>query len=358
MNESLVQWTLLNNLNILKRYLKYNISKKVGQELTTDYGRVDFILENITGNYLLVELETVMNKTKLNYCCNQILNYKNIKFQKPTDYCILFASETNTAIKTELKHFCIDNDILDKTYPLTDVKKLYLKTVEKLSKTFGLALPQPKNYTICYLRWLNKIIKPFNDFFKSELNFNEIYTPFSGKTNFNCYLKLATDFEMIETDGIYYKITGYGKKYLDNLNPLVAKTINISSVDLTNEQRRLLLTILTNGIWTTHKVNIYWFLKFIEITNGNWLPKRKNFDKSKLELVNSLFGVNYKSRSMYEFLNFVCNWCIELGLVEKINSTAYYERIYLTPLGIEISGIFNLDIGLKRNRLNLNFKYL
>jgi hypothetical protein len=49
---------------------------------------------------------------------------------------------------------------------------------------------------------------------------------------------------------------------------------------------------------------------------------------------------------------------MELGLVERITSGTEYDRVYLTPLGIEINNIFSLDLQLKKSRLNLNFKYL
>ena len=61
---------------------------------------------------------------------------------------------------------------------------------------------------------------------------------------------------------------------------------------------------------------------------------------------------------MYEFLNFACNWCMELGLVETIKSASNYDRIYLTPSGIDINNSFSPDLQLKKNRLHLNFKYL
>ena len=47
---------------------------------------------------------------------------------------------------------------------------------------------------------------------------------------------------------------------------------------------------------------------------------------------------------MNEFLNFACNWCMELGLVETIKSASNYDRIYLTPLGIDINNIFSPDL--------------
>ncbi|HRS11252.1 MAG TPA: hypothetical protein P5068_08715 [Sedimentisphaerales bacterium] len=60
------------------------------------------------------------------------------------------------------------------------------------------------------------------------------------------------------------------------------------------------------------------------------------------------------SRSMAE----VGDLCAELELVERMRTGPAYDRLYLTPLGIEASNIFGLDIQTKRGRLNLSFKYL
>ena len=363
MNESLVQWTLLNNLDFLGKALDFNIASKKGQEVTTDFGRIDFILEDFKKNEIIVELETVLdNKSKLDYCFNQVLNYKNVSFADNTGYCILYASETKKQSKNLIDKFGNKNDVLIRSYSLNEVKHLYTKTVEKLSLSFGLALPKPKDYTICYLRWLNKILKPFYDFSKDTLTADELAHYFTSPTttNFRCYLRLTLDFEMIETDGEYYSITSNGKEYISNFNPIIFDSASprLSSIDLMNEQKRLLLKILTDGIWTVHKVNIYWFLRFIEVTNGEWIPNVKDFAQQKLDLVNGLFGVSYRKRTMYELLNFTCNFCTELGLVERIKSNGSYDRIFLTPLGIEVNNIFSLDLQIKKNRLNLNFKYL
>ncbi|NIR52348.1 hypothetical protein GWO43_27290 [candidate division KSB1 bacterium] len=205
-------------------------------------------------------------------------------------------------------------------------------------------------------------MKPFKDHSKDRLSVDEIATYFTSykTTNFRCYRRLALDFEMISVDGAHFNITEYGKEFIFNFNPVInftAKT-NIPTVDLSNEQKRLLLKILTNGNWTVHKVNIYWFLRFIEVTNGEWIPKGKNFEQKKLDLVNGLFGVNYRKRTMYEILNFTCNFCMELGLVERILSTTNYDKLYLTPLGIEVNNVFSLDLQIKKSRLNLTSNIL
>jgi len=361
MKESLVQWTLLQNLKYLSQSLNFEIARKKGQEITTDFGRIDFILENRNSNQLIVELETYLDtKNKRDYCFNQVLNYKNVRFTEKTEYCILYAQETNRKARSIIGDFGAENNILIKTYSINEIKELYSNTVERLSLSFGLSLPNPANYTICYLRWLNKILKPFYDLGKKNLNRKELAFYFASPktTNFRCYLRLALDFEMIDQKNDNFSISNEGLDYIQNFNPEIEIANNLSSIDLTTEQKKIILRVITNGNWTNHKVNIYWFLRFLEITNGEWIPNIKNFEDHKLELANGLFKVNYKSRTMYEFLSFACNWCMELGLVDRIKTETNYDKIFLTPLGIEINNIFSLDLQLKKSRLNLNFKYL
>lgn len=363
MNESIVRWTLLNNLDFLGRILEFRIASKVGQEITTDYGRIDFILEDHRRKQLVVELETVLDtQSKLEYCLNQVRGYKNVKFGPTTDYCILYASETPRAGQNVVREFCEDNEVLARSYALSAVQDLYVHTVDRLNRSFGLALPQPKNYTICYLRWLNKILRPFCELGETCLARLQVARHFQSptSTNFKCYMRLALDFEMIEQRGDRFVLTPYGNDYVGNFSPHVriASPTSLSSLDLTNEQKRLLLRILTNGNWTVHKVNIYWFLRFVEVTQGEWIPNFRTFASEKLDMLNGLFGVSYKMRTMQELLAFTCNFCTELELVERIRTGAAYDRLYLTPLGIEVSNIFGLDMQTKRGRLNLSFKYL
>jgi len=365
MVESLVQWTLLNNLSDLSDVLHFDLAKIIGQEIRTDFGRIDFIVANSANNHRVVELETTLDsKSKLAYCFNQTLNYKNVKFSDSTDYCILFAEETLLKNKKTIEEFGRKNDVLIFTYSLEKAKKLYVETVERLSLNVGLALPNPKNYTICYLRWLNKIMKPFFDLGKTELTENEVFLPFinpkNSRTNFKCHERLALDFELFTTNQSKYTLTEYGLRFIENMNPFVFQATNVSSIDLANEQKRLLLKILTNGNWDdkVHKVNIYWFLRFIEVTSGAWLPKRHDFEPAKLEIARGLFKVNYSGRTMHEFLTWCTNYCTELGLIETVKSTTEYDQVFLTPLGVDVNNIFSLDLTLKKSRMNLSFKYL
>jgi hypothetical protein len=40
------------------------------------------------------------------------------------------------------------------------------------------------------------------------------------------------------------------------------------------------------------------------------------------------------------------------------NSAGCYDRLYLTPSGVEVSNIFGLDMQAKRSRFNLSFEHL
>lgn len=56
MIEGLVQWTLLNNPTVLSKALNFDIARIIGQEITTEFGRIDFILSNLQNEHLIVEL--------------------------------------------------------------------------------------------------------------------------------------------------------------------------------------------------------------------------------------------------------------------------------------------------------------
>jgi hypothetical protein len=98
--------------------------------------------------------------------------------------------------------------------------------------------------------------------------------------------------------------------------------------DLSTEQKRILLEVLTNGNFTGSKINIYYLLRFIHLTDGSWIPKSgTGEDKEKLEFINFLFGKTYRWGTVRELLLFTCNQCEELDLVERIRlaHSGYYR---------------------------------
>ncbi|MEA2074338.1 MAG: hypothetical protein U9O85_01160 [Euryarchaeota archaeon] len=65
MNESLVQWTLLNNVDYLSEALNFEIASKRGQEITTDYGSTPLGIE--INNIFSLDLQIKKYRLNLNF---------------------------------------------------------------------------------------------------------------------------------------------------------------------------------------------------------------------------------------------------------------------------------------------------
>lgn len=358
MNESLVQWVLLKRPEYLQEKLGFKLGRKLGENYTTEQGRIDFAFET-RNEILVVELETgINNKAKFEYCIEQVRRYKNIDFftEKPVKFVILFDEENiSPRFVKPLSDFCKQFGILLRTYSILDVQELYKKCLEELSKTIGIYLGPPVAMDVVYLRWLNKVIKPFYDQQAAALPFDKVRSIFRSRTSFGVYTTLAKYFELIEEkqDGMI-NLTSYGKRFRDNYNSEIIQS-SATMPDLSTGQKRVLLEILTNGAFTKSKVNIYYFLRFLHLTNGDWLPKSGTpADPEKLRFINFLLGKNYRWNTASELLRFTCNQCEELELVERMRlPKLLYDRAVLTTLGSRVLGYLELYLHLKREQLQI-----
>ena len=358
MNESLVQWVLLKRPEYLQKKLGFELGKKLGENYTTEQGRIDFAFET-RNEILVVELETgIDNKAKFEYCVEQVKRYKDVDFvtEKPVKFVILFDEEnTSPRFIKLLRDFCEKLDILLRTYSILDIQELYKKCLDELSKTTGIYLGSPVAMDIVYLRWLNKVIKPFYNEQNDLLPFESVRNVFKSRTSFGVYISLAKHLELIEEkqNGMI-GLTDYGKRFRDNYNAEIIHS-RATMPDLSTEQKRVLLEVLTNGVFTKSKVNIYYFLRFVHLTNGDWLPKSGTLeDKEELKFVNFLFGKSYRWTTVRKLLLFTCNQCEELELVERMRlSKSRYDRVVLTTLGSRVLGYLELYLHLKREQIQI-----
>jgi len=357
MNESLVQWVLLRRPEYLQERLGFKLERKLGENYTTDQGRIDFAFET-KEEILVIELETGINtRAKLEYCINQVKRYKHIRFttEKPVKFIILFDEEnTPQRFLKQLRDFSEKLDTMLRTYSFLDIQELYKKCLEELTRTTGIYLGPPVAMDVVYLRWLNKIIKPFYDKNVDGLPLDDIRNIFTSQTSFGVYTNLAKYFELIERERNIVKLTWYGKRFRNAYNAEIIQS-RATMPDLSTEQKRVLLEILTNGVFTKSKVNIYYFLRFVHLTNGEWLPKSgTSEDEEKLKFLNFLFGTSYRWNTAKEFVLFTCNQCEELGLAERMRiSKSPYDRVVLTTLGSRVLGYLELYLHLKREQIQI-----
>jgi len=358
MNESLVQWVLLRRPDYLQEKLGFKLERKLGENYTTEQGRIDFAFET-KNEILVVELETgIDNKAKFEYCIDQVKRYKEINFvtSKPVKFVILFDEiYTSPTFLKPLRDFCEKLDIILKTYSILDVQGLYKKCLEELIRTTGIYLGPPVAMDVVYLRWLNRVVKPFFEEQVDSLPFDKVRRVFRSRTSFGVYTNLAKYFELIgQKKNRIIELTNYGKRFRDNYNTEIIPS-RATMPDLSTEQKRVLLEVLTNGVFTKSKVNIYYFLRFMHLTNGDWLPKSGTpEDTERLKFVNFLFGKSYRWTTVRELLLFTCNQCEELELVERMRfSKSRYDRVVLTTLGSRILGYLELYLHLRREQMQI-----
>lgn len=357
MDERLVQWTLLRDMEYLKKKIGFEIKRKVVEEYNTEEGRLDFVLES--DKYLIiVELETsIDNNNKLYFCLDQVKRYMNLNFKttKEINFMILFDDEgTPQKYKEILEKFCKQTGVLLRTYSLFDIQDIYKRCLDELKKTTGEYLGPPVAMDVVYLRWINKVIKPYYESKKDFFTIEDFKNLFNSRTSYGVYTTLAKNFEIVFEQDKNLILTERGKRFRDEYNDQTILS-NASMSELSLEQKRILIESLTNGNFTKSKINLYYFLRFVHLTEGQWVPKSSTKeDKEKLKFINFLFGKNYRWTTIRELLSFTCNQCEELGLVERIKlKNSEYDRVLLTTLGSRVLGYLELYLHLKRERVQI-----
>jgi hypothetical protein len=379
MNELLVEWTLLRQQDYLKKCLGLDIRRKLFQQYSTDYGRIDFAHEISGGKVAVTELETIVdNRAKLEYCQNQTLEYQKVRFQsdeKPL-LIILVADETPQAFKRDLSEFASANHVLLKFYSLAVVRDCYKRLIEDAIKNSGVPLSKPVANNFTHLACLNRFFLPFyekNIFELKREDFVEYFglRPGTAPSNFKVHKHMAEHFDLIIDTSESNQLTSfqltndYGVRFRDNLNYefVLRKRFNksqIKRIDLSIEQKRILIESLMNGNIGDKKgkVNIFYFLRFVHLTEGVWIPRGRDLDMQKVEFANSFLGTNYTQGVLANWLSFVCTHCEELGLVERIKTEASYDRAVLTTLGSRVLGFIEMDLHLKREKVQIPLQIL
>jgi len=365
MNEHLVEWALLREKNYLQSCMgTLYLERKVCQQFTTNYGRIDFAHRIKNDGILITELETkIDSKAKLNYCIEQVKAYTHIRFNSVDNHsvAILYAQQTSDNFRNEIQRFCNDFQIMSFLYDLEKVKEIYEFEINKALLNTGAPLEKPVAMNLTHLSTFNRLIIAYyvenTDNLKKgdfSISFNSIG---SGKeeTDFKVAMRGAIYFDLIKKENDNYLLTELGIRFKDGLN--YVEGLNPKNrYELSLEQKRILIESLLNGNFyeKKSKVNIYYFLKFVSLTEGEWIPRGRTFDtKSKLEFVNNFFKMDWREGVASDLLKFTCNHCVELDLVEKIKTKGFYDRVKLTSFGSRVLNYLDFDINTKREKIQI-----
>jgi hypothetical protein len=243
--------------------------------------------------------------------------------------------------------------------------------IEDAIKNSGIPLSRPVANNFTHLACLNRFILPFYEHNRIELkrkDFEDYFDLRKGvaDSHFKVHKHMAEYFDLVVDTSTTKQFSSvkltdnYGIRFRDNLNYEFAikkgiKKSSVKKIDLSIEQRRILIESLMNGNIADKKakINILYFLRFVHITEGVWVPRGRNLDQQKVEFANSFLGTNYTQGVISNWLNFVCNHCEELGLIERIKTRTENDRAILTTLGSRILGFIEMDLHLKRERTQI-----
>jgi len=378
MTERIVQWVLLREWNYLRSCLKFPLLRHYGENIATEHGTLDFVLLTTDPNHplLIVELETEINtRQKMIFVQDQLQRYRRVTFHPyPSTLILLYAEDvTSPKWRREIRNICSQLKVEPRTYSLQKVQSLYQHIISELVRNVGIQIGPTSAMDVCYLRWMNTLIKPFVERKTNALPVSVFFSAdgsgiFKSRTTYGVRKRLCQDFELVcesEREGqTVLELTMYGERFANAMVPDVLVGYS-QTPPLSPEQKRILLEVLTNGSMTPCKANIYYFLRFVHITEGTWVPKptakepqpnEKAFDYWHLLI--ALIGKRYSWRTLTDFLAFTCNQCEELGLVNRLRLQGDYDRVVLTALGSRVLGLLELDLHLKRERVQIPLGFL
>jgi len=289
---------------------------------------------------------------------------------------LLYAKEgTPHKFRALLHQTATEFNFLVRSYSLLEIRRLFLLVMERLTRTSGVSLSKSVALGVSSLSWLNKVILPFLSFGTTKIRWNDLKEQFGSNTNFYVLKRLAEDFELISKRRFknenYLCLTTYGERFRDAVmqsrilediisweNPKPNFRNNDSGYilnALSLEQKRILLDILLNGNLTKLKTNIFHFLRFIHLTEGEWMPKiSTKITTWQRMYINNILSSSYSVRTLKELLQQLCNYCTDLEFTERIaNKNCQYDKVILTPLGSRVIGYFELFLHLKREQVQI-----
>jgi len=367
MDETLVRWVLEKELGYLQKLLAMKLTKQLGTELTTAFGRLDMAYRTGDGSIVIIELETAIDsETKLAHALEQVTRYSKFADEatpSKVSVVLLYAGEgTPEKYRHEIERCAREAEFVPVRYSMLKIKELYDRQMMRITLNSGAALSRPVTLGVSSLSWLGKIMSVFARNDRNMIPWNTLMAEFNSKTNFYVLKRLAEDFELItryrRNKVNYLRLTGYGERFVESM-PAAAPAADTADAAEPEtrllapvEQRRLLIEILLNNNFTKTKVNIFHFLRYINITGGELLPKHSTkISPDELQYLNSFMGSSYNLETLRGHFLQLFRYCNELGMLERIVCRAEnYDKAMLTSLGSRVLFCFELNLQLARER--------
>lgn len=357
MEEKLVEWTLVSNQKYLEDVLGRRIKKKLARQFALDSGKLDLLYEEWDGKIVVIELKlSIRTPNDWNSVINQLSSYlKEIREMYPhctVEGVILTALENSREPTDSIARDLEEHGISAKSYSIDHIEELYSKTIERLIRNSGFEFKPPTSIGVASLYYIKRLVGAFEN--SDILELDEIMS-WMADSNFghaesrvnNLYL-LAKSFGLMDKEDKKYVLTDRGKKFRDAVNG------PIRMQNLSGEQKRILLESLLERVDTPVKSLIFWFLRFVSITGGEWVPRSSTqLSDEECRFINLLMGIELNPTSARDMLYWASKFCEELELVRRVEEKQEYDKVVLTSLGSRVHTFLENLLLLKREMIQI-----
>lgn len=357
MEEKLVEWTLVLNQQYLEKVLGRRFKKKLARQLTLSSGKLDLLYEDWNGFIVVIELKlSTRTSTDWNSTMNQLSSYlEEIRKMYPhytVEGVVLTAQEDSKKPPRSIAVNLKECGISVKFYSVDYIEELYSRTVERLIRNSGFEFRPPTSAGIASLKYLNRIVGAFRNSDTLKLDEIELWMTNNQfghtKSRINHLYLVAKYFGLMNKKCKIFKLTERGIQFRDAMNRPTGMQ------DLSVEQKRILLESLLEGVDSPIKSLIFWFLRFVSVTGGKWIPRSSTpLSDEKWRVANLLMGTEFNSTTTRDMLYWACKFCEELELVHKLEGKQQYDKAILTSLGSRVHAFLENLLLLRREMIQI-----
>ena len=329
----------------------------MARQLTLNSGKLDLLYEKRDGNIVVIELKlSIRTSNDWNSTINQLSSYlKEIRELYPhctVEGVILTAQENSRDPSDSIALDLKEQGISARFYSIDRIEELYSETIERLIRNSGFEFKPPTSIGVASLYYIKRLVGAFEN--SDILELDEIMS-WMADSNFghaesrinNLYL-LAKSFDLMNKEDKKYVLTDKGKEFRDAVNE------PIRMQDFSDEQKRILLESLLEKVDTPVKSLIFWFLRFVSITGGEWVPRSSTqLSDEECRFINLLMGIELNPTSARDMLYWASKFCEELELVRRVEEKQEYDKVVLTSLGSRVHTFLENLLLLKREMIQI-----
>jgi len=380
MLERQIQFTLLETPSLLQQIIGFPYKLIAAYLDISNWGfagEIDFVLQDESDDYIVVELEQKINSNaKVEHVVEQVERYFSAAqaIYGENVSCLIIAEESPSKfiseVQNQLETKGIPTDI--RLYQYADIECAYLKLQEMTENLFG--IPSDTKFvkrSVASFGQLNEIFGKFKRDNLLELSLDRLKSIVCWKdpSAFSVRLRICKDLGLIDIETDKIMLTPSGQKFRDYTNfPYrieSGRRFNSGAgdyLDLSEPQKQILRSNILRAVRIGPTLNntvlqIIAFLQYVILFRGRYIVK--NIAKQTVpshvtaafqELIQRHHSLSEKA--ITDIISWSARYCVNLGLVTLVDDGQYYRAVF-TEEGSRFYRLISDQLNILREERNL-----